>query len=413
MFVGYPSQRSSSYYIDNEPLLTNGKHIVLSMTSTHRSRSLTYDELMVFLKDRADKDIANLKDCWIDCQALDEKEINDICNELGVHYLTKKDIISQTTREKCEFFNNHVFVVVNEIHYEESSNNLVNGRLNLILFPKMMLTIHVRPLISTKQVLRMISYSPTSKFVHTPKLGGSSRTSTSTTSTTSTTNTKGTSLSVPTSNDPGSPQVNSLPSAPFILYSYLDVIVDIYTDLVDKIMYEIRSLDDIVMVLSGMRQEELNMRLGLASKRVTNLNNGVFGKSDIISVLLRVDERFIPKSTLRYLRNVQDHTVRLLQKLTLSQKLLSNLNNIYMARVSLEVSNSSNNIDKSMRKFTAISTIFTPVTLIAAIMGMNVRYPGIYGEPGGDNFYTFIGVLSFMALFATIIALLFKRYGWL
>ncbi|EGG20794.1 putative CorA family magnesium ion transporter [Cavenderia fasciculata] len=348
----------STRTMEKDIMFSREKQIVLTSQLNSTSTRITTNELVQLIKDKMHQPADNAKkdttNYWIDLQSLSESDISDVCDLLGIHALTKKDIIKQETREKCEFFSNHIFVVVNEIHYEEGSNNLVSDSLNILLFDRFVFTFHSASLISTSQVMRMLKYSMT----------------------------------------------GTLPSAAWVIYAYLDGIVDLYIDLVDKIMMETQSLDELVLVLSGMKQDELFTRIGLAGRRVTNLHSGVFGKRD---------EKLIPQSLLRYLRNVQDHVVRMLQKLTLSQRLLGNLNNIYMARVSLEVSDASNSVNRSMRKFTAVSTIFVPLTFLAGIFGMNVKLPGM----DVDNYYSFIAIMLFMLLFGITVAFLFKRSGWL
>ncbi|GAM19108.1 hypothetical protein SAMD00019534_022830 [Acytostelium subglobosum LB1] len=348
-------------------MLSKGKHLVVS-ASDGTSTQYSYEDILEFFKERMSSDNNDSKmNYWIEMQTLEESEITEICKTLGIHSLTVRDIIERETREKCEFFSNHLFVVVNEIHYEDGSNHLVSGVLNIILFKNMILTFHHEPLISTSQVMRMITYSPT----------------------------------------------GTLPSAAWIIYAYLDCIIDLYIDLVDKLMMETQSLDELVLVLTGMKQNELFTRIGMAGRRLVSLHSGVFGKSEIISIMLR-DEKLIPSNMLRYLRNVQDHVFRMLQKLTLSQRLLANMNNIYMARMSLEVSESSNLINRSMRKFTAVSTVFVPLSLLSGIMGMNVYVPFMVGYfPGGHDYYAFIVVIIIMALFGSTTAFLFKKNGWI
>lgn len=358
--VTYPSNDLD----DNEIIFSKGKHITVTNQFTCEPKAISFDKLKDFLNDQiVEKSKGHY---WIDLQGLDENEISEVCDIMGVHNLTKKDIIKQETREKCEFFSNHIFMVINEIHYAEGSNVLVEETLNVVLFSRFIFTFHSDIMVSTYQVLRMMKYTT----------------------------------------DEG------LPNAPWMIYAYLDGIVDLYIDLVDKIMMETQSLDELVLVLSGMKQNELFTRIGLAGRRVTNLHSGVFGKSEIISVLLR-DEKFIPTELLRYLRNVQDHVLRMLQKLNLTQRLLGNLNNIYMARVSLEVSDASNSVNRNMRKFTAISSIFIPMTLVTGIMGMNVRIPGMVGFPTGDSYWYFIGLMLIMLSFALTVTIIFKRIGWI
>ncbi|EGC29039.1 hypothetical protein DICPUDRAFT_51515 [Dictyostelium purpureum] len=361
---------AASVVSKNKTILDEGRHIFITNQTTTVNEEVSFKELIEFLKEQMNdnnKDkYENKIHYWVDLQGIENDEISELCDLLSIHPLTKKDIIRQETREKCEFFSNHIFLVVNEIHYAPGSNVLVAATLNLLLFSRIVFTIHNEELLSTHQVIRMLKYT----------------------------------------------QNGGLPSSGWIIYAYLDSIVDIYIDLVDKIMLETQSLDELVLVLSGIKQNELFTRIGLAGRRVTNLHSGVFGKSEIISVLLR-DEKLIPSDMMRYLNNVQDHVLRMLQKLALSQRLLSNLNNIYMARVSLEVSDASNSVNRNMRKFTAISTVFIPLTLLSGIMGMNVRFPGMVGFPGGDSYYYFIGILLIMLVFSVVVSSLFYRAKWL
>ncbi|EFA81061.1 putative CorA family magnesium ion transporter [Heterostelium album PN500] len=141
MYFGYSSSQrnTSTFLVENESLLlSTGKHIVLTTSGQQKAVGYTYDQIREVLCDfkqqqqqaqqnEKDKISSDRLHQWIDFQGLDERELNDICNLVGIHYLTKKDIINQGTREKCEFFQNHIFIVVNEIHYEEGSNNLVSG----------------------------------------------------------------------------------------------------------------------------------------------------------------------------------------------------------------------------------------------------------------------------------------------
>ncbi|GAM22520.1 hypothetical protein SAMD00019534_056950 [Acytostelium subglobosum LB1] len=349
--------------IDRDISLSSKKHIVV--TCSEDSKLYEFNEIIEFFKEKIHHP-GDKKNYWIDFQSLENDEIMEICNLLGIHPLTQRDIIKEGTREKCEIFSKHLYVAVNELHYAEGSNHLVTGTLNIILFQNLVLTFHAHMLLSTSQVVRMIKYK----------------------------------------------EEGALSSSAWIIYAYLDSIVDLYVDLVEKIIMETESLDELVSLLSGLKQNELFTRIGLAGRRVTSLHSGIFEKSEIISVLLR-DEKLIPLPLHSYLRNVQDSVVRMTQKLSLCRRLLGDLNNMYMARVSLEVSDHSNRMNITMRKFTAISSIFIPLICVTSVLGMNIKYPGMVEEDVNNNYNSFIGVMCGMIGFALISALLFKRAGWL
>ena len=72
------------------------------------------------------------------------------------------------------------------------------------------------------------------------------------------------------------------------------------------------------------------------------------------------------KKILMYLRDVQDHSQQALKFVEADQEILSGMIDLYLSLMSQKT------IDK-MKVWAVISTIFTPLTLIAGIYGMNFQ----------------------------------------
>jgi hypothetical protein len=62
----------------------------------------------------------------------------------------------------------------------------------------------------------------------------------------------------------------------------------------------------------------------------------------------------------------------MLDEIESARETLNNLNNTYLARVSIEVAEASNRMNVVMKKFNAIATILLPMTVVTGLWGMNV-----------------------------------------
>lgn len=66
-------------------------------------------------------------------------------------------------------------------------------------------------------------------------------------------------------------------------------------------------------------------------------------------------------------------------------------------------------MDKAMRIFSAVATLFMPLTLASGIWGMNVQVPWSDVEGLGP----FFGIIGFMILVIIIMLICFKKRSWL
>jgi len=302
---------------------------------------------------------------------LDNDEINEVGRALSLDSLTVEDLGTNFTRDKTEYLNNDaLFVVSRESFYAEQSNVLRTTNINILLFQNLIITMHSTHVHSLQHVKHILEtrYS------------------------------------------------NKLPSCDFILYAYLDGVVDLYAVLVQQVEMEAQALDDLVVTLSSNELNELMGRIGMAGRRTVELYETLLSKRDLLATLLAGEEggHLFTKDTKRCLRNVQDHVLRIHQKMKLTKELINSLNNVYMTKISIEMNMVSNEINISMQKFTAYGAIFLPLTLISGIWGMNVKVPGMIGFDDTPPGYSwFIAIILFMITFAVTVGTYFHRKGLL
>jgi magnesium transporter len=83
--------------------------------------------------------------------------------------------------------------------------------------------------------------------------------------------------------------------------------------------------------------------------------------------MLRSESELISESTRLYLRDVSDHTIRVIELIESYREILTGLLDIYVSSV-------SNKMNEVMKVLTVFASIFIPLTFLTGIYGMNFAY---------------------------------------
>ena len=78
-------------------------------------------------------------------------QLNDIQHAFGIHPLTTEDILTET-REKIEEYNTYLYLVCNERHQVPHTNKIRSVNIHLLLFPGLLITVHMHPINSLAMV---------------------------------------------------------------------------------------------------------------------------------------------------------------------------------------------------------------------------------------------------------------------
>ena len=183
-----------------------------------------------------------------------------------------------------------------------------------------------------------------------------------------------------------------------LLYAVLDLIVDGYMPLLDDISDEIDAVEDRIFVSFDVRVQqrvfELKKNL-LAVRRVSS------PERDVVNELMRLDDGSMAPTTRRYLGDVHDHLLRVVDATDLYRELLASALDSYL-------SVTSNRLNQVMRRLTASSIILMGMTLVAGVYGMNfVHMPELDWRLGYPM------ALALMATVGVSLAVAMKRNDWL
>lgn len=282
---------------------------------------------------------------WIDAG---EEDLELLQKIFHLHDLAVEDCLSEEEqRPKIEFYDSHYFIVINSIRFDDEEIFL--RALNIFLYKHVIITV-TRQKINELRALKPFLWEE---------------------------------------------EVNS---ADRFLYHLVDLVVDNYVAVGDRIEAKIEKLEE--DILMATKKSHLNEIIGLRSE-ILWLKKVLVPQRDVIGTLGKKELRLIDHQLQKYFGDIYENAVKIVDTFDTLRDLMGNLREAYQS----SVSNRANDI---MRVFTALTTIFMPLTFITGVFGMN--FDNVLGMQiaHGDTI-----VLVFMAALGLGMYVLFRKKEWL
>jgi magnesium transporter len=183
----------------------------------------------------------------------------------------------------------------------------------------------------------------------------------------------------------------------YLAYALIDAIVDNYFKILETIGEEIEKIEE---ELVGHPTPETLREIHRLRREMVFLRRSIWPLREVISGLQRADSSLIREPTVLYLRDVHDHTIRVLDTLETYREMVSAMLDIYLSSL-------SNRMNEVMKVLTIFAAIFIPLTFIAGIYGMNFQHmPELEWRWG---YYVAVGA---MGLIGISMLAIFKVKRW-
>lgn len=310
---------------------------------------------------------------WFDIVGPTSEELRNIASKFHIHPLTIEDVQMMDDREKCEMFEQYLFIAVRTI--DQSSPSVVDewGRqvplpvnVYVTLFADHVLTIHRSPLPHIPHVLNRLERDR---------------------------------------------RFSEL-TADWIMYAIIDDIVDEFMPSIRTLELEADSIDDLVLILSQSDRHEMLRRIGAARKRVTHLLRLLKPKIDVMKALTKRNSDRLKLHTVTYLRDIYDHVQLMVDNLVHYNNTLDRSHSNYIGQINIEMAEFSNRMTWVINKLSAAALLAVPLSLITSMWGMNVPVPG---QPGTHfrEYGPFFAIIGIMAILMFCMFLVSRRFGWL
>src|SRR6056297_376704 len=311
-------------------------------------------------KEKVVKDISeceNLKESdtvtWINVIGLsDVEKIEKICNLFNIHPLVQEDIIHVHQRPKMEEHKDSLYIVLKMLNYNESEEDIEVEQVSIVVGDNYVITFQER----AGDV-----FDPIRKRLKNEK--GRIRTM----------------------------------QADYLAYTLIDVIVDNYFIILEKIGDKIEIIEE---ELVNQPSDDTLQKIYKYKNEMIFLRKSVWPLREVINGLEKSDTKFINSSVKLYLRDVYDHTIQVIETVETIRDMLGGMLDIYLSSI-------SNKMNEVMQVLTIIATIFIPLTFIAGIYGMNFEYMPELGWRNGYFivWFVMIAIAAYMVYF-------FKKKDW-
>jgi magnesium transporter len=150
----------------------------------------------------------------------------------------------------------------------------------------------------------------------------------------------------------------------YLAYALIDTIVDNYFVILEKIEDETERIEeDLSLIASNKSLQEIN----ILKRQIISIRKAIWPLREFIGSISKEESAIFSKNTIIYMRDVYDHTIRLIDMVDTLREVISDLTNLYLSSV-------SNRMNEIMKVLTIISTIFIPMTFLAGVYGMNFEF---------------------------------------
>lgn len=255
---------------------------------------------------------------WINIDGLHETPIVEkVGQHFDIHPLVVEDILSTHQRPKVEVFEHYIVVIFKMIQYEASDEEIAQEQVSLVMGKNFVITFQ-------EEAQRDV-FDPLRNHIETAK--GRIRKS----------------------------------GADYLAYAIMDIIVDHYFLVLERLGEEIEHLEDAVL---ENHNPSLVSRIHHLKRQLLELRKAIWPLREVISNLQRSESLLIKKTTIHFIRDLYDHTIQVIDTLENYRERVSSVLDIYLTQM-------SNRLNEVMKVLTIISTIFIPLSFLAGVYGMN------------------------------------------
>ena len=188
----------------------------------------------------------------------------------------------------------------------------------------------------------------------------------------------------------------------YLYYALLDEVIDKYFPILDKLNYQLATVEDEVMAGNrNVRDKEVINQIHHTKSDLLLLHRTIWPTSDMISMIIREETPLITKAVRGFMRDCHDHSMQANELTQFYRDTASGLLNTFLAY-------EGHKTNEIVKVLTMISAVFIPLNFIAGVYGMNFEnMPEIHSPLGYPL------VMGFMLAVAVVMLTFFKRRGWL
>ena len=183
-----------------------------------------------------------------------------------------------------------------------------------------------------------------------------------------------------------------------VIYAFFDALIANDFKFIEDLGNEITELEE--FVIKGSADDDFNLHLLQIKKELLSMHNYYEQLLDITDAIDENENELFEADDLWYIANLGQKIERLKEDADSLSASVTHLQDAYSASLDLKLNN-------TMKYFTAITSIFFPLTLIVGWYGMNFKY-----MPEFDWKYGYIFVIVLSLAVVAILTMIGKKRKW-
>jgi len=310
-----------------------------------------------------EKELKNVQECfayktnnrisWINLDGLRKFEVEAVGVAFDIDPLVIEDILSVNQRPKMDELDGELYCLLNMLYFNEEKKTVEIEQLSIVLGPDFVITFQED---ASRDVFDPIR--------HKLRLANS--------------------------------RIRQR-GTDYLCYSMLDMVVDSYFLVMEKLGDQIEGLEEEVVRNSNTRSLA---RINQLRKELIVLKRNIAPVRELINGFIRSDSDLLDDRTTRYFKDVYDHIVQ-------AYDLTENYRDIMMSMQDLYINNVNLRMNEVMKVMAIVTCLLAPATVIGGIFGMNFdRIPWMH------NRYGFFAAVFCMLAIPVWMLMAFRKRGW-
>jgi len=295
----------------------------------------------------------NKRITWINVDGLRKTDVEALCAQFEVHALLVEDILSINQRPKMDEVEGRLFCLLNMLYYNSQNNTVETEQLSIVLGEDFVL--------SFQEDAHRDVFDPVRTKLKIAKSNVRQR------------------------------------GADYLLYTMLDLVVDNYFLVMEKLGEQIELIED--EVAHGSNNRALS-KINQLRKELIVLKRNIAPVRELVNGIIRSESDLLDDRTTKYFKDVYDHIVQAFDLTENYRDMMMSLQDLYINNVNLR-------LNEVMKIMAIVTCLLAPATVIGGIFGMNFEaIPLIHNKWG---FFISVGGMLLIPIW---MLRAFKRRGW-
>jgi magnesium transporter len=290
---------------------------------------------------------------WINIQGFSNNTVETICRYYGIHPLIVEDILSIGQRPKMDDIEGLLYCLLNMLYFNDKHCSVEQEQISIVLGKNFIITFQ-------EDAHRDVFNSLRDKL----RLGNS--------------------------------KVRTR-AADYLCYTLLDMIVDHYFGVIEKLGEKIEELEEEIIRSSNKRSLA---KISNFRKELIILKRNVTPVRELINGFIRSESDLLDEKITKYYKDIYDHIVQANDVVENYRDIMTNLQDLYISQVNLRM-------NEVMKVMAIVTCLLAPATVIGGIFGMNFDV-----IPYAHQEWGFYVTVFLMLIIPAVMLVIFKRRKW-